>query len=341
MESVRRSLTLKSHSHACASVVLIVGALTGFPAVAATYRYTGPNFIQYSGSYTAKDHLAATLRLSNPLPPSFCPGGGMVQQGCDVTGMPGFSLQMSDGVQTLETKGNQFQAQLGTDASGKIIYWNVNIQTNGSNDSSADQSYGGGLYADSANTPDEAAGVEGPGGTWELLLSSPASERSCDGLYNGTFTGALRVSSNQTCSFVDGAKVTGNVIVNGGRLFLDGASVTGNVEIKDGSVSIIGSTLGGNLDVQNLPPGSSAQICGSILRRKLQAQNNLGSVIVGNNDGKCAGNVLNKNVMLTSNQGQVRVYNNTAIQNLSCFGDPSISGGSNSAQRKLGQCSNF
>jgi hypothetical protein len=75
-------------------------------------------------SYTASDHVEATLVLTNPLPAS------IAYQ--DVRTFAGFSLTMTDGQHTvtnLDAVG--MFAEVSTDASGNILQWRLVINTGG------------------------------------------------------------------------------------------------------------------------------------------------------------------------------------------------------------------
>jgi len=104
----------------------------------ATYQYTGNPFTLFScgpnssdtatmdcpgqpapgnplTSYTANDHVTATLTFDAPLPAGL--------DYADVTSVPGFVLTMSDGQQTLSTAAHPagIIAKVSTDGSGQII----------------------------------------------------------------------------------------------------------------------------------------------------------------------------------------------------------------------------
>lgn len=119
----------------------------GVPAQAqATYEYVGNPFTLFScgpsipgpgtilcstpaptnpnTSYTASDHVEATLVLTNALP------SNMAYQ--DVRTFPGFSLTMNDGQHTvtnLDAVG--MFAEVSTDAAGNILQWRLVINTGG------------------------------------------------------------------------------------------------------------------------------------------------------------------------------------------------------------------
>ena len=113
-------------------------AVLALPAAAQTsYHYTGNPFTFFScgpapngqgtidcanqpapgnplTSYTATDHVTATLTFTSPLAPNL--------NYQDVTALAGFSLTMNDGHQTLTTpSAGGFKAMVSTDAGGQII----------------------------------------------------------------------------------------------------------------------------------------------------------------------------------------------------------------------------
>jgi len=124
-------------------------ALTGQQASAqATYQYTGNNFTFFScglstsgtgtrtctdpypantlTSYTATDHVTATLTLDSALGPNFA--------FADVRALPGFHLTLNDGRHTVETplsSGQGLFASVSTDLNGQINQWRLGINTGG------------------------------------------------------------------------------------------------------------------------------------------------------------------------------------------------------------------
>lgn len=102
-----------------ASLLLISGTATAD----VKYEYTGRNFDTFSNptSYRNSDRVTATVRLTSPLPPN------LVLQ--DIRALPGFSLTMSDGQQTLTpTSAGYTEAIVSTDSTGQIVGpWSVFI----------------------------------------------------------------------------------------------------------------------------------------------------------------------------------------------------------------------
>jgi hypothetical protein len=66
----------------------------------------------------------------------------------------------------------------------------------------------------------------------------------------------------------------------------------------------------------------------------LQVQNNKGATTIDFNT--VGGNLLDQN-----NTGATQVFTNAITHNLQCSGNSSITGGGNTAARKLGQCGTF
>jgi hypothetical protein len=131
-------------------LILMIGiiAFACLPTAAfaqATYSYTGHAFTLFScgpnstntatvdcstpgpnanTSYTATDHVTATLILASPLPANLA-----IQ---DVRTFAGFSLSMNDGQHTVTDLDQQGMfAEVGTDANGQINQWRLVINTGG------------------------------------------------------------------------------------------------------------------------------------------------------------------------------------------------------------------
>lgn len=116
-------------NHRTLNTVFCAAALlaSALPAAAqATYLYTGNDFTTLIGSFTAGQHVSATLQLSSWLPPnSSC---------VDVTTLPGFRLILSDGVNSLDTANipsggiNELIGVVATSAAGLIAPgWELSI----------------------------------------------------------------------------------------------------------------------------------------------------------------------------------------------------------------------
>lgn len=126
-----------------------VSAAARAPSLAAAaaptvYRYTGNVFTLFScgasdaggacatpaptnpyTSYTATDHITATLTLDSPLPAN--------ANGLDLKTLPGFQLSLSDGHQTLTQADSSdgISVDVSTDANGNIIGWYLGVGANG------------------------------------------------------------------------------------------------------------------------------------------------------------------------------------------------------------------
>jgi hypothetical protein len=197
--------------------------------------------------------------------------------------------------------------------------------------------------------------------TLTTAATTPAAGK-CNGVYDGTFKGNLTVSSGQTCTFVGGG-VTGNITENGGKLVLTGAAVGGNIQVNSGSFSIgPGVTIKGGLSIVE-PPKSTVQslVCGATIGGNLQVLESSTPVAIGSNTAACAGNTIAGNLNVSGNNAAIAIYNNTVDGSLldlanakptqvfsnhvkgllSCLADSGITGGSNTALLKLGQCSKF
>jgi hypothetical protein len=173
---------------------------------------------------------------------------------------------------------------------------------------------------------------------------APASGSTCNGNYTGTFKGAVTVSAGQNCTFISGA-ITGNVTQNGGNLALANATVTGNVVIQGPAAFSLGQNtkINGNLTIQNVASGASTnQICGAKLLGNVQVFGNATPLQLGSaSPDSCPGNFVGGGLAIQSNTAAMAVYNSDVAKNLSCGSNTSITGGGNTAQRKLGQCATF
>ena len=192
----------------------------------------------------------------------------------------------------------------------------------------------------------------------------PPNGNACNGTYSGIFQGNITISAGQNCIFVNGG-VTGNVTENGGNLGLIQSSVGGNVQVNGGGTFTIGpgSSIGNDLQIQNLPTSSGQnQVCGTTVNGNLQFHNNGTAVLIGSsNPASCAGNNVGGNLEVhdntaattvegntvggnlddNNNTAPTQVFNNVVGNNLACGGDPSITGGGNTAKSKQGQCATF
>ena len=174
---------------------------------------------------------------------------------------------------------------------------------------------------------------------------APASGSTCNGNYNGTFNGNLTVSAGQNCSFVNGARITGNVAVNGGNFAMAGGTINGNLQVGGAAAFSIGplTTINKNLSVQNVGSGSVAsQICGAQIQGNLQVSYNAIPMQIGSAaQGSCQGNYVGGNAAIQFNTALVTFYDNTVAGSLSCLSNTSINGSGNSTQKESGQCSAF
>ena len=131
------------------AVALFGLVLASQPVGAQTnYSYTGNNFTLFScgvnstndgtidcstpaptnthTSYTATNHVTATLTLDSPLGPNFA--------FADVRALPGFHLTLDDGQHTVSTPlsaGQALFSSVSTDATGQINQWRLGINTGG------------------------------------------------------------------------------------------------------------------------------------------------------------------------------------------------------------------
>jgi hypothetical protein len=201
----------------------------------------------------------------------------------------------------------------------------------------------------------------------------------CNGIFQGTFKGDVTVSIGQNCILVN-ANITGNVRVKGGNLTLMQTEIGRSVQIGSdddaseeddgdgGRVSAAftigaGSTIDGKLEIQRLARGPyQSQVCGTTVGRNVEVRDNRAAVLIGSTvPTSCAGNNIGDNLEISRNVGNTsadantvkgnledyhntgpaQVFNNVISGNLGCGNNSSITGGGNTAGKKLGQCANF
>jgi hypothetical protein len=121
------------------------------------------------------------------------------------------------------------------------------------------------------------------------------------------------------------------------------ASIAGNLQIlgpcsSSSTNQVCGSSVSRNLLLQDSGAaaliGSATGCAGNTVGGNLQVQNNAGPTTIDSN--VVGGNLLDQN-----NPGATQVFTNTITHNLQCSGNSSITGGGNTAARKLGQCASF
>ncbi|KAA6460340.1 hypothetical protein DYQ86_15000 [Acidobacteria bacterium AB60] len=205
-----------------------------------------------------------------------------------------------------------------------------------------------------------------PAATLSFTLTStatvPASGSKCNGVYSGTFQGSLTVTAGQSCTFINGG-VTGNVSQTGGSFAVTGATVGGNFQSIGGTFAIgAGAIVKGNVSVLNLAKSSAQDtVCGARVGGNLQLVASFTPIAVGNGTVSCPGNTIVGNLSATANNAIIsmdgntvggsltatanlkptQVFSNKIVSNLSCSSNLSITGGSNTASKKTGQCASF
>jgi hypothetical protein len=173
----------------------------------------------------------------------------------------------------------------------------------------------------------------------------------------------VTVSAGQKCIFLNGGRITGNVMIVGGTFTLNSASVGGNVMVNGGGTYTLGpaATVGGNLLIQNMPAGSvNNSVCGATIYGNVVLDKDGTAVQLGSTAPLfCAGNTIGGNfevvdntnsalmfdnsvggsMLVLDNTGPVDVVGNTIRGNLLCRGNTNLLMGSgNTASRKTGQC---
>ena len=177
----------------------------------------------------------------------------------------------------------------------------------------------------------------------KITGAAPASGTKCNGNYNGTFKGAITVTSGQNCAFYAGG-VTGKITVNGGHLALTNATVTGGISIQGSSGFSIGpgSTIGGTLTIESVASGSAAsRMCETNVNGNVLVSSNAIPILIGSPQNTCFGNTIGGSVQILSNTSAVSFFDNTVTKSVACSLNHKISGGGDTAQKLGGQCAAF
>jgi hypothetical protein len=324
-------------------------------AHAITYRYIGNHFNFVWGSYKATDHITVSLNLDGPLPPNNCNGSSLLFScNSDITNLPGFALQMSDGVNNFTSKSQDVRANVSTDAKGRIQYWFFSladknpfpttfIRTGYMSESGIPLFSTDMVGNGSAPGGGSASGgyVENNPGRWSGVSLPPPSGAVCNGSYSGVFNGNLILKGRQSCIIL-GGEITGNIIQLGGQLVLNDVKVGGNVDVSGPSTFLFNNTnVKGNVSVRGTTGAPQNELCASPIGGSLLLQNNSAPVQIGGLIGStCSGNNFANNVSVNNNSGLVQLFNNRISRNLSCAGNnPLPIGSDNLAASMQGQCS--
>jgi sugar lactone lactonase YvrE len=155
----------------------------------------------------------------------------------------------------------------------------------------------------------------GSAATQSFTLTSettvPASGTTCNGVYIGTFSGSISVSSGQNCIFEKGG-VTGSITETGGNLALSNATIGGSVQVNGGTYTIGPSTvIKSSLTVQSIPTGTTQnQICGASVSGNLTVQSVGTAATIGAGTTACAGNTISGSVTLQANKAAIGLTGN-------------------------------
>jgi hypothetical protein len=216
---------------------------------------------------------------------------------------------------------------------------------------------------------------------------APANGNSCNGAYNGTFSGNITVAANQYC-VIDSGTVTGNIQSNGGIVVLMngaklggtlqilgtatgpgagqshlvcGAAIAGTLQVvSDANSLTVGgancgtTSIGGSLQMEANTKASALNVTYTTIKGTLQATANAGPILVeynsiagdiqitsNTNSVVASYNTVSGSVQIVSNTVSSQVFSNTITSTLQCSGNTAITGGSNKAKVKQGQCASF
>ena len=181
--------------------------------------------------------------------------------------------------------------------------------------------------------------------------------------WRGGFNGSIRVFPGQSCVFINGGQITGDVNVEG-HLGLIGAMVGGNVTVGGaGSFTIApAAMIGGHLRVKGTSPSdANDSVCGTTIGSNLHLEGSgAAAVRVGSaNPLLCTGNRIGGDLVVLDNASAITAFDNTVTGNLVANGNTGlldvvgnsvggslqcrnipdlIMGGGNKARRIIGQC---
>jgi len=208
---------------------LMIATLGVSASAQTTYQYTGNPFTFFScgpnsdntatmdcsipapanihTSYSATDHVTATLTFDTPLGPNFAYA--------DVSTLPGFHLTLDDGQHTVSTPltaGQGLFSFVSTDASGQINQWRLGINTGGAlnggiitfnfTDASGSHVFDQGVLACCDPAPPGNLAINfGIPGTWNSGIQNPAT--LVTNLINVVSSPSLNLTSGQVSSLTD------------------------------------------------------------------------------------------------------------------------------------------
>jgi hypothetical protein len=183
----------------------------------------------------------------------------------------------------------------------------------------------------------------------------PAAPASCA----GNQVGGIFVIGPSTA--IGGNVQIQNILEAAEQSQICGTTVHGDVQFQNNAAPVLignvadmcaGNQIGGNLTIQNNTATASA--VGNSVTNNLTVQNNTAATAVNDNivtgniqvqnntaDTNVNGNIVTGNLQDQNNMAPTRVFSNIVGNNLQCQHNSSISGGSNTAGQKQGQCAGF
>ncbi len=161
------------------------------------------------------------------------------------------------------------------------------------------------------------------------------------------------------------SRVDGNVQITGGTFSIrSGSIIAGDLQVQGTPASsatsqVCGTTIKGNVTVQNngtavLVGATDGSCPGDVVQGNITAQGNTAPVTVAGNTISdnltiqsnsastiADGNTVRGNLIDKSNTGPTQVFTDQITGSLQCSGNTSITGGSNTASSRQGQCAIF
>lgn len=142
------------------------------------YKFDSANYTSASGIYTTSMHLEFTIGLPNALPPGATT--------TNVSQLPGFTLEWSDGVSTFSVGNQVGTLNLTTDVTGAVTGWDYNFFDSSFDHGAAGNNiFGPGFVqvVDFTTTPTSTAGRPDGIGTW-TITEVPTDDPDHDGVPN-------------------------------------------------------------------------------------------------------------------------------------------------------------
>jgi hypothetical protein len=300
-------------------------AVTSGPATVSgsSLTTTGAGSITVQASQAGNNNYLAATPVSQTFTVS-ANAGKLNGSNCngEYNGTYNGNLTVSAGQTCIFTNGGvtgNLTQKAGTVVLGNNSFVNGNLQMNAGSLTVSNSSVGGSLQITGASSFMIGAGVTIAGSLQiQSLPVAAGTDQVCGSNVKGSLTlqnsgAAVQIGSGSGCA---GNSVGGNLLVQN----------------NTAATTIDSNTVGGNLTDQNNTAATT--IDSNTVGGNLTDQNNTAATTIDSNT--VGGNLIDQN-----NTAATQVFTNTIKGNLMCSGNTAISGGSNKAASKQGQCAKF